>query len=280
MHQLICLGYLTHDTIKLDSESVECLGGSVGYAAIYLSHWGVKLGLVSRIGSDFKYLDQLKKLKIDLSGLSSWAGPTLEFRNIYRGSDRVQFVPNPAPPRLELDQIPPDFLSSKHFLLGTVLNDLDPQLLIWLSKMGKLVFLEAQGLLRRRLDSGQITKLELRSLQELLEWAQFVHLSSDDCLLPGDLELNTTLLYTTPQGCMILSAGKSSWIDSPRPAQIKDPTGSGDVFFSGFIYHYTRYWNLQNAVKFGLAAASLCVERIGPQDPPSLDQVYLRMLQR
>src|SRR5690606_6846676 len=64
-------------------------------------------------------------------------------------------------------------------------------------------------------------------------------------------------------------------------AEVYDPTGAGDTFAGGFIGYLARvgtlsFQNMKNAVIFGSALASFCVEKFGTQRLQELDPDLIR----
>ncbi|WP_080875302.1 ribokinase [Oceanobacillus timonensis] len=75
----------------------------------------------------------------------------------------------------------------------------------------------------------------------------------------------------------MLTNGEKKTIPS-FPAQVKDTTGAGDTFNGAFVTEYAKEKDIEKAIQFANAAASLSVEKIGAQGGmPEREAVVKRM---
>lgn len=66
----------------------------------------------------------------------------------------------------------------------------------------------------------------------------------------------------------------------PYPASNPvDTTGAGDSFSAGIVYGVLNGWPLERSIEFALAAATLTIQRIGADNPPSLEEVINLMIE-
>ncbi|MFD1415121.1 ribokinase [Oceanobacillus jeddahense] len=74
-----------------------------------------------------------------------------------------------------------------------------------------------------------------------------------------------------------LAEGKEKTIPSFK-AKVKDTTGAGDTFNGAFVTEYVKEKDVEKAIRFANAAASLAVEKIGAQEGmPKREDVVKRM---
>ncbi len=74
--------------------------------------------------------------------------------------------------------------------------------------------------------------------------------------------IKTAIITMARQGCMVVQDDEIVRIHAPKVKAV-DGSGAGATFSSGFIYAYLKKWNLEESVRFAIAAASLKVTRSG-----------------
>lgn len=68
------------------------------------------------------------------------------------------------------------------------------------------------------------------------------------------------------KGCHVYRDGKKFESAAVKVRKVVDPTGAGDSFRAGFLYGYSRDWELRKCVQLGAAVASFAVEQHGAQE--------------
>lgn len=84
--------------------------------------------------------------------------------------------------------------------------------------------------------------------------------------------ISTALVTMGKAGCVAMTQSESVHVAAPI-VNVIDSCGAGATFSAGFIYGHLQDWNLEDKVKFAVAAASLKCEVIGPRAFP-VDQVW------
>ncbi len=74
--------------------------------------------------------------------------------------------------------------------------------------------------------------------------------------------IKTAIITMAKQGCMVVQGDEIIRAYAPKVKAV-DGSGAGATFSSGFIYGYLKGWNLEESVRFAIAAASLKVTRSG-----------------
>ena len=74
--------------------------------------------------------------------------------------------------------------------------------------------------------------------------------------------IQTAIITMASQGCMVLQGDEIIRAYAPRVKAV-DASGAGATFSSGYIYGYLKGWNMEETVRFAIAAASLKVTRSG-----------------
>lgn len=74
--------------------------------------------------------------------------------------------------------------------------------------------------------------------------------------------IQTAIITMASQGCMVLQGEKIIRAHAPKVKAV-DASGAGATFSAGFVYGYLNNWDLEDTVRFAIAAASLKVTRPG-----------------
>ena len=74
--------------------------------------------------------------------------------------------------------------------------------------------------------------------------------------------IQTAIITMASQGCMVVQGNEVVRAYAPKVKAV-DASGAGATFSSGYIYGYLRGWNMEQTVRFAIAAASLKVTRSG-----------------
>ncbi len=74
--------------------------------------------------------------------------------------------------------------------------------------------------------------------------------------------IKTALITMASQGCLAVQGEEIVRVYAPKVKAV-DGSGAGATFSSGFIYGYLKGWNLEESVRFAIAAASLKVTHSG-----------------
>lgn len=74
--------------------------------------------------------------------------------------------------------------------------------------------------------------------------------------------IQTAIITMASQGCMVVQGEEIIRAHAPKVKTV-DASGAGATFSSGFIFGYLNGWNLEDTVRFAIAAASLKVTRSG-----------------
>lgn len=87
-------------------------------------------------------------------------------------------------------------------------------------------------------------------------------------LTQKDLLKRTGALITTlaEKGSLVVDNKGITEIPAVAPAVVRDPTGAGDAFRSGFIFGFVRNKCLSDCARIGAVAASFSVEKVGTQE--------------
>ncbi len=272
---LVVVGYLLHDILDVGGTVQECLGGPAAYTSLAAKKLGLKVGIVSKLGKDFRYSEKLPGIAIN--GVSEQTLTTVFF-NTYRKDERIQKVANVGEKILPKD-IPAEYLKAKAFHLGPVFDEVSPETMRFLREnTNEFITLDPQGFLRRD-DGGLVLPKELDF--GLLDFVDLVKVSEKDCS-KADIEAmkekcGIVIVTRGKAGSTLFSKGKTFNIPLFKAEKLVDETGAGDVFMAGFIKEYLESKDAEKAALFASATASFAVEDFGVKGIGSLEEISERI---
>lgn len=177
-----------------------------------------------------------------------------------------------------ITSLPEEVFSARFVLLGPILQEITPSLVVALAEKKKPLFCDPQGFLRD-VEDHKVTHTFPHSLKEALplfdivkpnEYEAYIMTGKYASQHPRDVV--ETLYSYGPRLCIVTLAEKGSVIYNGSEvleipafrADARDPTGAGDTYAAGFMVEYLRSGNLYEAGLFASCTASLWVENIGP----------------
>src|SRR5690606_31164904 len=177
--------------------------------------------------------------------------------------------------------IPDSYQDCEYLLLGNLTPKVQLQTLDRFKKKPRLVVLDTMNLWR---------DMALDDLLSVLKSVDVLTINDEEARqLSGEYSLVKAadkILTMGPKYLIIkkgehgaLLFGNNQIFSAPALplAEVFDPTGAGDTFAGGFIGYLAKvgtinFNNMKNAVIFGSALASFCVEKFGTQKIESLTQ--------
>ena len=275
MIKVLVVGSVALDSVETPYGShEEALGGSATYSSVSASFYA-PVGLVGVVGTDFskRYLDILKKRRIDLEGLETQKGKSFRWRGRYGYDLNMAFTLSTELNVFEKfkPKLPKKFRGAPFVFLANI----DPDL-----QLSVLSQLETPRFVA--LDSMEFwIKKRKRALLRLLKKVDLVLLNDQEArLLTQNTNLATagkTLIKLGPRMVLIkkgehgvLFFTKSFVFSTPAYLleTIKDPTGAGDTFAGGFIGYLAKGGkvdeaSVRKAIIYGSVMASFAVEGFG-----------------
>lgn len=277
---LVVIGTVAFDAIETPfGKTDKIVGGAATYASLAASYFYDNVKIVSVVGDDFQQSDiqELENHGITTEGLQIktgeksffWAG---KYHNDMNSRDTLATELNVL---ADFDPvIPESYQDCEYLLLGNLTPQIQQTTINRLKNRPKLIVLDTMNFW---MDVA---------LEDLLETLKLVHvLTINDAearQLSGDYSLVKAakkILSMGPEYLIIkkgehgalLFHGDSVFSAPALPlAEVFDPTGAGDTFAGGFIGYLAKvgtinFNNMKNAVIFGSALASFCVEKFGTE---------------
>ena len=277
---LIVVGSITEDIIIHHSKDVKrFIGGVPIYAASTAKALGEKIGIVSKVGTDFhiKNLSIINSFEQDLNGFAIKGKTSTRFENKYSSSGkRTQRILSTSE-KITFKDIPQIYFSVPCIHLGPVFNEINPELITEVREAFEFVSLDGQGFTRSADNNNQKVILE-----PWLDYKEYLPkldvLKVDDIELKGitgasrlktaielALETGIKLLVITMahKGAIIYENGKR--VDIPAiPTKVVDETGAGDTFITAFLLEYFKTKDSYFSALVATTAASFKIATSGP----------------
>lgn len=251
------------------------LGGTVTFAAVQAHRLGLAVGVVTRAGDDLNVGAELPFAQV-VQGSSP---QSTSFENHYVDGQRKQRVLSQAA-AITIDDVPEAWRSSPIALVGPVFREIDPSFAATLDD-ASLVGVSPQGWLRALDADGNVRRIAYNGAP-FWHGADAIFVSDED--LAGGRDDTASWLAEAPvvtiteshRGAQVWAGGRWRRIGAFPEDEI-DPTGAGDTFATAFLIRLHETGDVDTAVRFGAAAASLSIGGIGAAAIPARGEIEARM---
>ena len=284
---LVVIGTVAFDAIETPfGKTDKIVGGAATYASLAASYFYEKVKIVGVVGDDFHKEDiqSIKDHGIDVEGLQVkegeksffWAG---KYHNDMNSRDTLITELNVL---ADFDPIIPEsYQDCEYLLLGNLTPQIQQTTIQRLKKRPKLVVLDTMNFW---MDVALEDLLETLKMVDVLTIndAEARQLSGEYSLVKAAkviLEMGPKYLIIKKgeHGALLFSEDKIFSAPALPLAEVFDPTGAGDTFAGGFIGYLAKvgtinFNNMKNAIIYGSALASFCVEKFGTEKIKNLSQ--------
>src|SRR5690606_22339773 len=286
---LVIVGTVAFDAIETPfGKTDKIVGGAATYAGLAASYLYNKVKLISVIGEDFGgHIDMLTDKGIAVEGVEVikggksffWSG---KYHNDMNSRDtlvtelNVLADFNPKSPN--------SYQECEYLLLGNLTPQIQIDTLERLARKPKLVVLDTMNFwMDGALDDLKkvLKKVDVLTIND----SEARQLSGEYSLVKAAekiLELGPKYLIIKKgeHGALLFGEGQVFSAPALPLAEVFDPMGAGDAFAGGFIGYLAKigtisFHNMKNAVIFGSALASFCVEKFGSERLQNLAQVEI-----
>jgi sugar/nucleoside kinase (ribokinase family) len=284
---LVIIGSVAFDAIETPfGKTDKIVGGAATYASLAASYFYKKVKIVGVVGEDFHQEDiqNFNDHGIDTEGLQIkkgeksffWSG---KYHNDMNSRDTLVTELNVLG---DFDPIIPENYQDCEFLmLGNLTPQVQQTVISRMKNRPKLIVLDTMNFwmdialddllaVIKNIDVLTINDAEARQLSgeySLVKAANKIMAMGPKYLIikkgeHGALLFNEDLIFSAPALPL---------------ADVFDPTGAGDTFAGGFIGYLAQvdtinFNNMKNAIIFGSALASFCVEKFGTERIKNLSQ--------
>jgi sugar/nucleoside kinase (ribokinase family) len=284
---LIIIGSVAFDAIETPfGKTDKIVGGAATYASLAASYFCDKVKIVGVVGDDFQQ-DDVNKLKqhgIDTEGLQIKAGEKSffwsgKYHNDMNSRDTLVTELNVL---ADFDPIIPEsYQDCEYLMLGNLTPQVQQTVISRFRKRPKLIVLDTMNFW---MDVAMNDLLETIKLVDILTIndAEARQLSGEYSLVKAANKILTMgpkylIIKKGEHGALLFGEGQVFSTPALPLAEVFDPTGAGDTFAGGFIGYLAKvgtinFNNMKNAIVYGSALASFCVEKFGTERILNLSQ--------
>lgn len=293
--KLLVVGSVAYDAIETPfGKTDKILGGAGTFISLAASYAGAQPQVVSVVGGDFekKYLDLLENHNIDIKGIQIkkdektffWSG---KYHNDMNSRDTLVTELNSLG---TFDPIVPDAYKNSEFLmLGNLSPDVQRKVIEQMSTRPKLIIMDTMNFwMDIMMDElkNTIAMVDVLSIND--EEAR--QLSGEYSLIKAAKAIQKmgpeyVIIKKGEHGALLFGQNQIFFAPALPLEEVFDPTGAGDTFAGGFAGYLANngdisFASLKNAVIFGSALASFCVEKFGTERLQNLtkQEIYDRVL--
>jgi sugar/nucleoside kinase (ribokinase family) len=284
---LVVIGTVAFDAIETPfGKTDKIVGGAATYASLAASYFYDKVKIVAVVGDDFPQNDikDFNNHNIDTEGLQVkageksffWAG---KYHNDMNSRDTLITELNVL---ADFDPIiPTSYQDCEYLMLGNLTPQVQQTVIKRLTNRPKLIVMDTMNFwMDIALDDllATIKMIDVLTIND--EEAR--QLSGEYSLVKAARKILTMgpkylIIKKGEHGALLFHEDKIFAAPALPLAEVFDPTGAGDTFAGGFIGYMAKvgsvnFHNMKNAIIFGSALASFCVEKFGTEKIRNLRQ--------
>lgn len=284
---LVVIGTVAFDAIETPfGKTDKIVGGAATYASLAASYFYDKVKIVGVVGDDFHQKDirEIEAHGIDTEGLQIiegeksffWAG---KYHNDMNSRDTLVTELNVL---ANFDPIiPASYQDCQYLLLGNLTPQIQQTTISRFNKRPKLVVLDTMNFW---MDVALDDLLETIKMVDVLTIndAEARQLSGEYSLVKAAKKIlqmgpQYLIIKKGEHGALLFHDDKIFSAPALPLAEVFDPTGAGDSFAGGLIGYLAKvgtvnFNNMKNALIYGSALASFCVEKFGTEKIKNLTE--------
>jgi sugar/nucleoside kinase (ribokinase family) len=284
---LVVIGTVAFDAIETPfGKTDKIVGGAATYASLAASYFYDSVKIVAVVGDDFPQSDiaDFNQHGIDTEGLQVkegeksffWSG---KYHNDMNSRDTLITELNVLG---DFDPIIPDsYQDCEYLMLGNLTPQVQQTVIKRLKNRPKLIVMDTMNFW---MDIAMEDLLETIKMIDVLTIndAEARQLSGEFSLVKAARKILTMgpkylIIKKGEHGALLFSEDLIFSAPALPLADVFDPTGAGDTFAGGFIGYLAKvgsinFNNMKNAIIFGSALASFCVEKFGTERIKNLTQ--------
>ena len=277
---LLVVGSVAFDAIETPvGKTDKIIGGAASYISLAASYFTKKSKLVAVVGDDFPqtFIDALEQKGVDTEGLQIKAGEKSFFWSgkYHTDMNTRDTLVTELNVLGDFDPIIPDsYQDCEYLMLGNLSPQVQQTVINRLTKRPKLIVMDTMNFwMEIALDDLKktIAKVDVLTIND--EEAR--QLSGEYSLVKAATKIQAMgpkyLIIKKGENGALLFHGKEVFFAPALPLEeVFDPTGAGDTFAGGFIGYIAKtddisFENMKNAIIYGSAMASFCVEKFGTE---------------
>jgi len=277
---LIIIGTVAFDAIETPfGKTDKIVGGAATYASLAASYFYDKVKIVGVVGDDFqkKDIDTFTEHGIDTEGLQIKAGEKSffwsgKYHNDMNSRDTLATELNVLE---RFDPIIPEsYQDCEYLMLGNLTPIVQQTVIKRLKNRPKLIVLDTMNFWMDIMMPDLLETIKLVDVLTIND-AEARQLSGEYSLVKAAQKIlamgpKYLIIKKGEHGALLFHEDKIFSAPALPLAEVFDPTGAGDTFAGGFIGYLAKvgtvnFNNMKNAIIFGSALASFCVEKFGTE---------------
>jgi len=277
---ILTVGSVAFDAIETPfGKTDKIVGGAATYISITASYFIRPTSVVSVVGGDFpdETLQDLKSRGINIDGLEIreneksffWSG---KYRNDLNARDTLVTELNVL---ADFKPVVPESARRSPFLmLGNLTPDIQREVIGQMQERPRLIVMDTMNFWM---------DVALDSLKETLKLVDVLTINDEEARqLSGEYSLvkaariilkmgpKFLIIKKGEHGALLFHNNQVFFAPALPLEEVFDPTGAGDTFAGGFIGYLAmtrdvNFNNMKNAIIYGSAMASFCVEKFGTE---------------
>lgn len=287
---LIIIGTVAFDAIETPfGKTDKIVGGAATYASLAASYFYNQTKIVAVVGDDFKKedIDTFTKHGVDTEGLQIKAGEKSffwsgKYHNDMNSRDTLVTELNVLE---HFDPIiPASYQDCEYLLLGNLTPQIQRTVIERLTKRPKLIVLDTMNFWMDIMMDDLLETIKLVDVLTIND-SEARQLSGEYSLVKAAKKILTMgpkylIIKKGEHGALLFHEDKIFSAPALPLADVFDPTGAGDTFAGGFIGYLAQvgtvnFNNMKNALIYGSALASFCVEKFGTERLLELDKAAI-----
>lgn len=284
---LLVIGSVAFDAIETPfGKTDKIVGGAGTYASLAASYFYDKVKLVGVVGEDFPQseIEDFHNHHIDTEGLQIkkgeksffWSG---RYHNDMNSRDTLVTELNVL---ADFDPIIPDsYQDCQYLMLGNLTPQVQQTVIKRMNNRPRLIVMDTMNFW---MDIALNDLLETLKMVDVLTIndAEARQLSGEYSLVKAARKIlqmgpKYLIIKKGEHGALLFNENLIFSAPALPLADVFDPTGAGDTFAGGFIGYMAQvgevsFENMKNAIIFGSALASFCVEKFGTEKIKNLSK--------
>ncbi len=284
---LVVIGTVAFDAIETPfGKTDKIVGGAATYASLAASYFYDKVKIVAVVGDDFpeSEIAGLNQHNIDTKGLQIkngeksffWSG---KYHNDMNSRDTLVTDLNVL---ADFDPIIPDeYQDCEYLMLGNLTPAVQQTVMKRLNHRPKLIVLDTMNFWMDIMLDDLLETIKMVDVLTIND-AEARQLSGEYSLVKAAKKIMAMgpaylIIKKGEHGALLFHEEHVFAAPALPLAEVFDPTGAGDTFAGGFIGYMAKvgtvnFNNMKNAIIFGSALASFCVEKFGTEKIRNLNQ--------
>lgn len=287
---LLVVGSVAFDAIETPfGKTDKIVGGAASYIALCSSYFTKSVNLVAVVGDDFpkEFVNHLNKNGVNTEGLQVKAGEKSffwsgKYHNDMNSRDTITTELNVL---ADFDPIiPASYQNCEYLMLGNLTPKIQQKVIERLTNRPKLIVMDTMNFWMEIAMDDLLATIKMVDVLTIND-EEARQLSGEYSLVKAAAKIQAMgpkyLIIKKGEHGALLFHGKEMFYAPALPLEeVFDPTGAGDTFAGGFIGYLAKtgdisFENMKNAVIYGSAMASFCVERFGTERLVNLTETEL-----